>query len=42
MRFRFQFPHALVLLVGGILIAAALTWVIPAGEYERQEDAATR
>ncbi len=38
---RFRFPHALVLLVGGILLAAALTWVVPAGEYERREDPVT-
>ena len=38
---RFRFPHALVLLVGGILLAAALTWVVPAGEYQRHEDPAT-
>ncbi len=38
---RFRFPHALVLLVGGILLAAALTWVVPAGEYERHEDPVT-
>lgn len=34
-------PHPLVLLVGFVLAAAALTWVIPAGRYDRQEDSAT-
>ncbi len=38
---RFAFPHPLVLLVGGILLAAALTWIVPAGSYARRQDAAT-
>ena len=38
---RLRFPHPLVLLVGFVLAAAALTWVVPAGEYERRDDAAT-
>jgi uncharacterized ion transporter superfamily protein YfcC len=37
----FRFPHPLTLLVGCILLAAALTWVLPAGEFERREDPAT-
>jgi uncharacterized ion transporter superfamily protein YfcC len=36
-----RFPHPLTLLVACILIAAALTWTLPAGEYERREDPAT-
>jgi uncharacterized ion transporter superfamily protein YfcC len=36
-----RFPHPLTLLVACILIAAVLTWVLPAGEYGRQEDQAT-
>jgi len=36
-----RFPHPLTLLVACILIAAALTWVLPAGEYQRREDPAT-
>ncbi|HWB41575.1 MAG TPA: Na+/H+ antiporter NhaC family protein [Gemmatimonadales bacterium] len=36
-----RFPHPLVLLVACILIAAALTWVLPAGEYQRVEDKET-
>ena len=39
---KFAMPHALALLVGGILLAAGLTWILPAGEYERREDATTR
>jgi uncharacterized ion transporter superfamily protein YfcC len=36
-----RFPHPLTLLVACILIAAALTWALPAGEYQRQEDPVT-
>ena len=36
-----RFPHPLALLVGCVLLAAALTWVLPAGRYERREDQAT-
>ena len=36
-----RFPHPLVLLVGFVLAAAVLTWIVPAGEYERREDPAT-
>ena len=32
------FPHPLVLLVAGILLAALLTWIVPAGQYERRAD----
>jgi uncharacterized ion transporter superfamily protein YfcC len=38
---RFSFPHPLALIVGCIVVAAALTWILPAGKYERREDAAT-
>ena len=38
---RARFPHPLVLLVGCIALAAVLTHLLPAGEYERREDAAT-
>ena len=38
---RFQFPHPLTLLVGCLLVAAALTWLLPAGRFERREDPAT-
>jgi len=36
-----RFPHPLVLLLACIAIAAVLTWVVPAGEYERRDDPAT-
>jgi uncharacterized ion transporter superfamily protein YfcC len=35
---RLRLPHPLILLVFCIGLAAALTWVLPAGEYERRED----
>lgn len=38
---RFQLPHPFVLLLGAVGVAAALTWVIPAGEYQRRTDADT-
>lgn len=38
---RVRFPHPLVLLVGGILLAMVLTWVVPAGRYERRDDPVT-
>jgi uncharacterized ion transporter superfamily protein YfcC len=36
-----RFPHPFVLLLSCIAIAAMLTWVIPAGEFERRDDPAT-
>ena len=38
---RLRFPHPLILLVLCTLVAAALTWVLPAGAYERREDPVT-
>jgi uncharacterized ion transporter superfamily protein YfcC len=38
---KLRFPHTLTLLVGCILLAAALTYVVPAGEFQRHEDPAT-
>lgn len=38
---RFSLPHPIVLLAIGIAIAAALTWIIPAGEYHREIDPVT-
>ena len=35
---RVRLPHPLILLVFCIALAAVLTWVLPAGEYERRED----
>lgn len=36
-----RFPHPLVLLVGFILLATLLTYLLPAGVFERHPDAAT-
>ena len=36
-----RFPHPLTLLVACIALAAALTWVLPAGRFDRRDDAAT-
>jgi uncharacterized ion transporter superfamily protein YfcC len=36
-----RFPNPLILLTAGIVIAAALTWVVPAGEFDRRSDPAT-
>jgi uncharacterized ion transporter superfamily protein YfcC len=36
-----RFPHPLTLLVGCVILAAALTHIVPAGEYDRREDPAT-
>ena len=38
---RFHLPHPLALLAACIALAAALTWVLPAGTYDRRVDAAT-
>jgi uncharacterized ion transporter superfamily protein YfcC len=38
---RLSLPHPIALLVGCVLLAAALSWVLPAGQYQRREDSAT-
>ena len=38
---KFRLPHPLVLLLCCVLVAAALTHVLPAGQYERRDDPAT-
>jgi uncharacterized ion transporter superfamily protein YfcC len=38
---RLRFPHPLVLLTACVLLAAALTRVLPAGEFDRRDDPAT-
>jgi uncharacterized ion transporter superfamily protein YfcC len=38
---RVRFPHPLILLVGGVLLAAVLTWILPAGEFNRTHDPVT-
>lgn len=37
---RIRLPHPLVLLLGGVAVAALLTWILPAGAYERRMDEA--
>jgi uncharacterized ion transporter superfamily protein YfcC len=37
----FRLPHPIVLLGTAVVLAAALTWILPAGEFERRDDAAT-
>ncbi len=38
---KLRFPHPMVLLLVAIAVAAVLTWILPAGAYERVVDAAT-
>ncbi len=38
---RLRFPHPLTLLLACIALGAVLSWVLPAGEYQRRQDAAT-
>jgi uncharacterized ion transporter superfamily protein YfcC len=38
---KFRFPHPLVLIVGFIILAALLSYVLPAGEFTRHLDATT-
>jgi uncharacterized ion transporter superfamily protein YfcC len=38
---KLRFPHPLTLMVAGIVLAAVLTHVLPAGSYDRREDPAT-
>jgi len=36
-----RLPHPVVLMLAGVAVAAALTWILPAGEFDRQVDPAT-
>src|SRR5258706_5426685 len=38
---RFRLPHPIVLLGGAVLVAAVLTWILPSGQFDRRDDAAT-
>jgi uncharacterized ion transporter superfamily protein YfcC len=38
---RLQLPHPLALLTACIIAAAILTWIVPAGQYDRRDDPAT-
>jgi uncharacterized ion transporter superfamily protein YfcC len=37
----FRFPHPVVLLGGAVVVAAGLTWILPAGQYDRRDDPGT-
>lgn len=37
----FQMPHTLVIIFSIVLVAVLLTWIIPAGSYDRIEDVVT-
>jgi uncharacterized ion transporter superfamily protein YfcC len=41
MKLRLRFPHPLTLLVGFIVLAAVMTYVLPAGQFDRRDDPAT-
>jgi len=36
-----KLPHPVILLIIGVAVCAVLTWILPAGEYERRDDPAT-
>jgi len=36
-----RLPHPVILLVAGVAVCAALTWILPPGEYDRRDDPAT-
>lgn len=38
---KFRLPHPFVLLLAGVAFAAVLTWILPAGTYQRRPDAAS-
>jgi uncharacterized ion transporter superfamily protein YfcC len=38
---RFRLPHPIVLLGAAVVVAALLTWVVPAGQFDRRDDPVT-
>jgi uncharacterized ion transporter superfamily protein YfcC len=38
---RLELPHPLILLLAGVAAAAVLTWILPAGAFDRRDDPAT-
>jgi uncharacterized ion transporter superfamily protein YfcC len=36
-----RLPGPLLLLLAGVIVAAALTWILPAGQFDRRDDPAT-
>ena len=39
-KFKFSMPHAYVIMMTMVLISAILTWVLPAGQFDRAVDPA--
>lgn len=38
---KLKLPHPFVLLLSAVLVAVAMTWIVPAGKYERRADPAS-
>ena len=38
---RSRLPHPLILLLAGVGVAAVLTWILPAGVFDRRDDPST-
>jgi len=38
---KLELPHPLILLLAGVALAAVLTWILPAGAFDRRDDPAT-
>ena len=36
---KFKVPHTFVIIIGIVFIASILTWILPAGEFARVENA---
>jgi uncharacterized ion transporter superfamily protein YfcC len=36
-----KLPHPVILLLAGVAVAAALTWIVPAGTFDRRDDPTT-
>jgi uncharacterized ion transporter superfamily protein YfcC len=36
-----RLPHPVIVLGGAVIVAALLTWIVPAGQYERRDDPVT-
>ena len=38
---RFRLPHPIILLGAAVIVAAILTWIVPAGQFDRRDDPVT-
>src|SRR5712692_8721525 len=38
---KLRFPHPVVLLATAVIVSALLTWILPAGQYDRRDDPST-